>query len=577
MIHGFPIPYPDELFYSLVARREGQLGYPSYKGVLREVFGCTGTVVTFEFPSHLRHLMAALPSSHPCAEFERLERLTLLPWYVPFLPADRSDQIREEMRGNGGRGCWNRAGITPSRVKAPAFLRYCPDCLREDKATGKTPYWRRLHQMAGIEVCPKHGVFLENSDVHRLKRKYRYLLPSEPLLDVPSRGIKASDDPVLGLARLGEDLLSREWPVMELAQLRQNYLLQLDRMGYLNGRYEVKMDALLQDIQSFYTRGFLEKLGCRGQHWIVRMLRNSVSVQQPIRHLLLVNYIGIKLEDLFTPKPLPWLIGLIPEARPNIMCPNHLCPEHGKATSGFVDDARSSMLGGMIETYCCEACGQVQARCCVGHERTWVRDYGHLWRARLAELWADTDLGLRDIANALRISCDAARKNALKLGLPLQRPGHRPLSVRSYPHLLVSKGEKRRQKIESLRQRWLEERLRHPGLGTRGLRQRIPAVYASLYRYDREWIKAHRPARKARKLSVDWDERDRAFCRKLEQAACHLQSATPGRLVRAAGVKGWISDRLSRLPRARQTLKRLTHGCQVRHSALTLGATASQN
>jgi hypothetical protein len=364
---------------------------------------------------------------------------------------------------------------------------------------------------------------------------------------------------------------------LELAQLRQNYLLQLDRMGYLNGRYEVKMDALLQDIQCFYSRGFLEKLGCRGQHWIVRMLRNSMSVQQPIRHLLLVNYIGISLEDLFAPKPLPWLNNLIPVAHPNIECANHLCPQHGKTTSGFVDEARSSVLGGMIENYCCEACGQVQARCCVGQERTWVRDYGHLWRARLAELWADTNLGLRDLAMVLRVSCDTARKHALKAGLPLMRLGRRPLSVRSYPHLLVSKAEKRRQKLESLRQRWLEERSHHSDLGTRNLRQRIPAVYATLYRYDREWLKAHRPARKARDLSVDWDERDRAFCRKLELAACHLRSATPGRLARAAGVKGWISDRLSRLPRARQTLRRLTRGCRVSRCGVEGLATACRN
>ena len=82
MIHGFSIPYPDELFCSLVARRDKQMGYPSYMGVLREVFGCTSMVVAFEFPSRLGQLTAALPPSHPCADFKRLEQLTLLPWYA---------------------------------------------------------------------------------------------------------------------------------------------------------------------------------------------------------------------------------------------------------------------------------------------------------------------------------------------------------------------------------------------------------------------------------------------------------------------------------------------------------------
>jgi hypothetical protein len=307
------------------------------------------------------------------------------------------------------------------------------------------------------------------------------------------------------------------------------------------------------------------------------MLRSSVSIQQPIRHLLLVNYIGIRLEDLFVPKPFPWLVACIPMGHPNLMCANHLCPKHGKPTSEFVDESRSSVLGGMIETYCCDACGQVQARCCVGHVRTWIRDYGPLWRNRLAELWEDTELGLRDIAKALCVSCDATRKNALKLGLPLLRHGRRPLSARSYPHLLTSRDEKQRQKIEGLRGRWLEERGLDPKLGMRELRQRIPAVYASLYRYDREWLNSHRPARKVRALSVDWDERDRLISRRLESVASRICVATPTRLARAVGVTGWLPHKLLRLPRARQLLKRLVQDRQPRSRELVVLEGASRN
>ena len=226
--------------------------------------------------------------------------------------------------------------------------------------------------------------------------------------------------------------------------------------------------------------------------------------------------------------------------------------------SGYVGGELSSTLGGVIETYCCQTCGQVQGRCCVGHVRTWVRDYGSLWRTRLAELWADPALSVRAISRVLKVSCDTTRKYALKLSLPLNRVGRRPLSVRSYSHLLVPKAQKRVQKIEILRKRWLDAEQRHPELTTRGLRQKLPAVYATLFRYDRNWLKAHQPPRKPRELSVNWDERDEALCRNLELTASRLPGATPGQLARAAGLKGWISDQLSRLPLARKTLLRLT-------------------
>ncbi len=222
------------------------------------------------------------------------------------------------------------------------------------------------------------------------------------------------------------------------------------------------------------------------------------------------------------------------------------------------------MLKGLIETYRCQKCGQVQAQCCVGHMRTWVRDYGPLWRTRLAELWADPALSLRAISRVLKVSCDTTRKNAFKLSLPLNRVGHRPLSVRSYPHLLVPKAQKRVQKVENLRKRWLAAQQQHPELTSRGLRQKSPAVYATLFRYDRDWLKLHQTPRKPRMLSVNWNERDEVMCRKLETAACRLQPVTPGRLARAVGMNGWISDRLSRLPRARKTFQRLTRGCQIR-------------
>lgn len=555
MIHGFPIPYPDEMFYSVVARRDAQMGYPSYKGLLREVFGCEGTVVAFEFPSHLGHLLAALPESHPCADFKRLERLTLLPWYAPFIPLERSDRIREVMRERGGREIWNWAGATASRVKTPKVLRYCPECLRADKEAGRTLYWRRLHQIAGIDVCPTHGVFLEDSGLHRLKRKYRYHLPDEGLLNAPARPVKPSAGRLVDLAKLGEELLSREWPTLDLARLRQNYLLQLDRMGYVDVRGEVKMEALLLDLRSFYGREFLERLGCRGPHWVARMLRASDSIQQPIRHLMLLNYMGLNLDDLFAPKPLPQVGEYVPPT--NLRCVNHLCPDHGKATSKYEGEERSSMLGGAVETYSCDTCGQVQARCCVGHERTWVRDRGQLWRERLAELWADPSLGLRAIARELRASCDAVRKQALKLGLPLKRFGRRALSVRSYPHLLGAKDEKRRRKVARARARWLEAKQNHPDLGTRGLRQKLPAVYASLCRYDREWLDANKPARKQRALKVDWKVRDLALSRELKSAASRLPELTPTQLAREVGVAGWISDRLAMLPQSQKVLAKL--------------------
>jgi Tn7-like transposition protein D len=166
-------------------------------------------------------------------------------------------------------------------------------------------------------------------------------------------------------------------------------------------------------------------------------------------------------------------------------------------------------------------------------------------------------MSLRAIAKSLLVSCDAVRKNALKLGLPLVRPGRRPMSVKAYSHLVTTKVTRRQRKVEASRKRWQAMKVRLPDLGMRGLREKLPADYMVLWRNDREWLEANLPPRRKRQPSVDWACRDRQMCRKLETAACRLRNAAPTKLAKAVGVNGWLSDRLSKLPQARKALERL--------------------
>ena len=500
--------------------------------------------------------MQNLWPTHPCAKIEGLERLSMLPWYAPFLPPERTDKIRESMLASGGRNCWNRAGISASRIKSPSHLRFCPECLRADVLSGRTPYWRRLHQLSGVDICPDHRVWLEDSEVRRANHNYRFRLPTEALLESPARPLASSDACLVGLAKLGEQLLSGNWPVTTPAQLRQNYLGLLRRAGYINCRGQVLMDRLLDDVCTFYPRGLLENLGCRNHYWLAHMVRSRASMVQPIRHLLLVNFLGASLEELFGQKPVA-LDVLTAVNQPNLACVNFLCPDHGKQTSEFIKAERRNIMGGVVEAYRCDSCGQVQGRCCVGHERTWVRDFGPLWRKRLAELWNDRSMSLRSIAEALRVSCDAVRKAALKMNLPLKRPGQwRSLSTKAYQHLLISKADRRQKKVDSARKRWLAGRERNPDMGMRGLKEKYQSVYMLLWRYDRAWLKAHQPPRRQRRQLVDWASRDRAMVQKLESVA-RSPGITKTRLARVAGINGWLDDKFTRLPAAQRKWEQL--------------------
>ena len=87
---------------------------------------------------------------------------TVLPYYSAFMPDDRYEQIRQDMRGESGSGIHLRFGNAYRAVPQVQHLRYCPVCVDEDRQQYGEAYWHREHHLPGIGVCARHAVFLEN-------------------------------------------------------------------------------------------------------------------------------------------------------------------------------------------------------------------------------------------------------------------------------------------------------------------------------------------------------------------------------------------------------------------------------
>jgi hypothetical protein len=157
MLGCFPTPYPDELFYSICARYQEQVAYPSLHAVTEELFGDLRISPVIDLPCCLERLVSALPSGHYLTADKLIDRHTLLPFYSPFLPVDRVKRIRKEMRYSKCRIVHKFAGIHRSSVRIPERLRFCPTCVKGDRDKFDFTYWHRSHQLPGIEVCPGVG------------------------------------------------------------------------------------------------------------------------------------------------------------------------------------------------------------------------------------------------------------------------------------------------------------------------------------------------------------------------------------------------------------------------------------
>ena len=61
MITFFPVPYEDEVLYSVLARYHVRSGNISYKATMRDLFGATSVTAVMDLPSNIHNLVNNMP------------------------------------------------------------------------------------------------------------------------------------------------------------------------------------------------------------------------------------------------------------------------------------------------------------------------------------------------------------------------------------------------------------------------------------------------------------------------------------------------------------------------------------
>ena len=162
MIAFFPEIYPDELLYSQIARYHSRSGYTRYAYTVSDIYQ-NGKLV------------------HPCVDFvnkyttdamkwitkdDAWENIvfehTMYPAYIRFLPKQRRiDAVNGILSCEGN---WKNLMCLPV-LNERRYMKYCPECVKEDREKYGETYWHRSHQIPRISVCPKHRRYLENSEI----------------------------------------------------------------------------------------------------------------------------------------------------------------------------------------------------------------------------------------------------------------------------------------------------------------------------------------------------------------------------------------------------------------------------
>ena len=472
----------------------------------------------------------------------------MYPFYSAFLPPQQADAVFLAMVSGSGNSVYTRAGVMASSIRSATYFRYCPRCFQEDLARHGELYWHRMHQIPGWDVCVKHGTWLNNSKVAlRQTNKHVFVEPTEENCPLNQVAYVTDSELLSHYRSIGngiEALLTQRFPHRPLDWFHRHYEAKLRQKHYasfISGK--VDQTRLRQDFVRYYGEEFLERLqsSLRGDNnWLAAMVRKHRRSFHPLRHLLLMNFLDISLEEMFYQdeqyKPFgngPWI------------CLNPAAEHYQQKVITDLTVSTCEKTKGVIGTFSC-SCGFVYTRRAGESDPnkiSRVKQYGEVWERECLRL-ANEGLSLREIGRRLHAD---------------------PMTVKKHIRGKEVKDGRRDLERERDRTEWLSLQQQYPNFSKTELRKLNLALYARLYRKDRIWLNNHSPEpaqKKTRNIRVDWNQRDLEVLAKVQHAVSRILESngkpkrlTVSRIGAIAGVRSLLEKHLDHLPETKKYLE----------------------
>lgn len=575
MIGFFPDPYPDELLYSACARYAQRVNYPNKHSVGKELFDKANCSAIFDFPTQLEHFVSVLPNGHNYSIDKLINENTLLPFHLPFLPKERIQQIYDDMSWKGKNKLQMRLGIKVKQIEPPKYLRYCPECVKEDILQYDETYWHRIHQLGGISVCSNHQCFLEDSCVeigrfstdffHNANKYIPITLNASRSLDLS----KKHHQILIKLAKDAEWLLANPISSFNSSIIRDRYFNTLLKQGfaYYNGR--AKHTKLFNACEEFFSKEIFNDVGRKSKRnkWLSILVDKSTvgSVYHPIRHLLLITFLGFTAQDFFTS-----FIEFKPFGDSPYPCLNKASAHYRdlriKKYELFENRTKHDKYRRPIAIFECD-CGFIYQR--LGPDKSEsdkyrynsIRQHGRIWDNKLKDLWADLSISVSEIGRRIGVSGTTVSRFAIRFGLEMNTPKSR--IVQGYrrhrnPRLLFPQIKK------DYRQKWVSIRLKYPDLFRKDLIKKGNNIYNWLRRNDWDWLENNIP--KSRKVGrigekLNWSKIDLELSKKIKNTYKEIKDfkkfplrISLAEIMRRVGNRTWLHNRHKNLPLTTKTL-----------------------
>jgi hypothetical protein len=510
MITFFPVSYEDEILYSIIARYHIQSGNISIKSTLSDLYGCSSITSVIDLPSHIDKIISNLPIDHQFTSDELIDKFTLFNYYSSFVPPENSETIRKYMKGDNGGSIYNKIGLMASSITLNKFVKFCPDCMKEDLVRYGEIYWHRIHQVSGVLICPKHHVFLIDSTVNsRGFNKHEFIAATYKNCIIKENYKKYSGDElnkIFFIAKNAEKLLNNNFERKSIKWFCNQYINVLKKIGYASVNGKVKQKDLIRNFKEYYGEELLllfqSNFNVESENnWLSDLVRRKNKTTHPLRHLLFIQFLGITLEELFNKE-----IEYKPFGNGPWPCLNPAAEHFKEDVINYVDIRYSFDTKKPIGSFAC-SCGFIYTRTGsdVDHDARFrigkVQSYGQVWKQKLRDLVLNGK-SIYEISKILDVDPATVKKY---IDITFGTPPCQDISG-NCTEVYISDDVENNKKNE-----WLTLIQQYPDKSKTELRKLKPALYTWLYRNCKEWLSENSPKKvefRYENSRVNWEERD---------------------------------------------------------------------
>ena len=297
MLGYFPVPYPDELIYSVISRYKLHQGIVSDRQIVNDLFGSRNVAAVVDFPGHLLDLeQKTYHLTHITAD-QWLTKHSLYPAYKYFLPADRNEKIVQSVLTGKAWDVHTRTGVAASNIKVPKFLRLCKHCYRDELELFGEPYWHRLHQLSGVMVCPIHKEYLYETDaLFRPHGKYEFFpaINASLVRKIPLNLITKQKQKLMQLSKNIDELINLDESYSVSHDQWSMYYWQLAESKIFTVGKRVNHDEISIYMENYWSSCLLNIFGLAtdNSYWVKNLFRKHRKSFHYLYHLAVWQAMG---------------------------------------------------------------------------------------------------------------------------------------------------------------------------------------------------------------------------------------------------------------------------------------------